>query len=146
MFQVKFFAEMQKTIDEDRERARKEELEQQEAEKEKERLEAAKEKPKGKTKKEKKKESKPKVDSSENGEVTNAKQLDQQPKKRTVSICKILFYSFLLWFIFAVGVVVTISKSPHLLEVLLAKLPRSYQVALHYHLEKIQQEILKYLK
>lgn len=136
---------MQQTIDADRERARKEELERQEAEKEKERNEAVKEKPKGKTKKEKKKEAKPIADSAVNSELSNAKQLDQASKKRTISILKIFFYLFLLWVLFAVSVLFTIARSPHIIEELIAKMPGAYQHTLSYHLEKIQQEIFKYL-
>lgn len=136
---------MQQTIDADRERARKDELERQEAEKEKERSEAVKEKPKGKTKKEKKKEAKAIVDSAVNSELSNANQLDQESKKRTISILKIFFYLFLLWVIFAVSVLFTIARSPHIIEELIAKLPSAYQRTLSYHLEKIQQEIFKYL-
>lgn len=147
IFQVKFFAEMQQTIDEDRERARKEELERQAAEKEAERIETAKEKPKGKTKKERKKETKPKVEDSINNEINSTSHLVNEPsQKRTFSIWKILLYSFLLWFVFALGVVFVIAKSPHIIEELIGKLPGSYQSTLLYHFEKIQHEILKFLK
>lgn len=144
---MKFFAEMQQTIDEDRERARKEELERQEAEKEKEKLETAKEKPKGKSKKEKKKEVKPQVDSLINDEIPSSNQkIEEQSKKRVTSIWKILFYSFLLWFFFALGIIFTIARSPHVIEELIEKLPASYQTSILYHFEKIQQEIFKFLK
>lgn len=137
---------MQQTIDVERERARLEELERQEAEKEKERTEAVKEKPKGKTKREKKKEAKPAVDSAANGAVDNANHLDQETNKRSISIRKVLFYAFLLWFIFALGVVFVVARSPHIIEELIVKLPVSYHTTLLYHFEKIQQEIFKFLK
>lgn len=137
---------MQQTIDADRERARQEELERQEADKEKEQLEAVKEKPKAKTKKEKKKEAKPEVDTAANSEGDNANKFDQESQKRSISLRKVLFYSFLLWFFVALGVVFVIARSPHIIEELIAKLPGSYRTTLLYHLEKIHQEIFKYLK
>lgn len=143
---MKFFAELQITIDADRERLRKEELERQEAEKENEQTEPVKEKPKGKTKKERKKEAKPKVESPVDSEVSNANRLDHESKKRTNSILKIFFYLFLLWVIFAVSVIFTIARSPQTIEDLIAKMPMSFQATLLYHLEKVQQEIWKYLK
>lgn len=146
-FQVKFFAELQQTINEDRERARKEELERLEAEeKEKEQIEAVKEKPKGKTKRERKKEAKPIVDTVNSEAGDDSKQLDAEPKKRSISFRKLLAYSFLLWFIFAMTVIFIIAQSPHVIEELIGKLPTSYQTPLLYHLQRIQQEIRKYLK
>lgn len=145
-FQVKFFAELQQTINEDRERARIEELERQEAEKEKEQAEAVKEKPKAKTKKERKKEVKPVVDSTASGQAENAIQIDKESGKRTSSCWKIFVKLFLLWIVFAGSVILTIAYSPHIIEGFVGKLPESYQTPLLYHLEKIRQEILKYLK
>ncbi|XP_037050929.1 leucine-rich repeat-containing protein 59 [Bradysia coprophila] len=143
---VKFFAELQQTINEDRERARLEELERQEAEKEKEQAEAVKEKPKAKTKRERKKEPKPDVDSAANSQVENATQIVKQSDKRTTSFGKMFFRLFLLWTVFAVGVIFTIAYSPHIIEGFIGKLPPTYQTPLLYHLEKIRQEIWKYLK
>lgn len=138
---------MQQTIDEDRERLRKEELERQEADKEKEKLETAKEKTKGKTKKEKKKDVKPKVDSSIENENPSSNQIVEVPSnKRKTSIWKIFFYAFLLWVFFALGVIFTIARSPHIIEEFIGKLPTSYQSSLLYHFEKIQQEVFKFLK
>lgn len=146
---VKFFSELQQTIDEDREQARIAELERQEAEKELERVEAAaKEKPKVKTKKEKKKQPKPAADSAANGPVENATKIDERSDKRTTSFGKIFFYFFMLWMVFAVGVVFAIAYSPHIVEGLIGKLPIAAkdQTVLLYHLQRIRQEIWKYLK
>lgn len=148
---MKFFAELQQTIDEDRQRTQKEELERQELEseeleKEQEQIEIVKEKPKGKTKKDKKKETKSNEESTSN-EISSTTNLPQESfTKQRSSAWKIFLYLFGLWFFFAVTVVFVIVKSPHLIQGIIERLPGSYQGIFSYHFEKIREEVLKYLK
>jgi len=144
---VKFFAEMQQSIDEERDRARKEELDRQEEEKETERIEPVKEKPKGKTKKERRMEAKLHVDNAINNEINNTTSpITVEPsKKRGISIWRMLFYSFILWFLFAVNVCYIIAWRPQIIQDLIEKLPESYQSSFMYHYERIQIELSKHL-
>lgn len=142
---------MQKSVEEEQQRAREEQLQSEEAEKEKERIEAVKEKSKGKPKRDKKKEPKQRLIREPIIEDFDRSLLveddDDEPKKVTIPYRRLLFYSFALWMFFALGVVFVIARSPHMItDLIVERLPESYHAPLLYHLQNIQKEISKYLK
>jgi len=157
---VKFFAEMQETIDEDRKRAQSDEAERQETEKEnekeeKEPTETVKEKAKGKPKKEKKNVS-PRVEAPVANEVQNSNDGPNQPaqqvkqakpssNKRRVSYCKLCIVLLVSWLILSLWFLYMLVLFPEIAERMIDMLPGSYQAIAYYHWEKIRELISNYL-